>query len=62
MAKRGVRFVLGFIFLAVLVSVAGVVLMFLVVGRGPSVAGNSTLVLRLDDDLREAPNDNVVQQ
>src|SRR6476469_3643603 len=36
--------------------------MFLVVGRGPSVAGNSTLVLRLDDDLREVPNDNVVQQ
>ena len=62
MAKRGVRFVLGFLFLAVLVSVAGVVLMYLAVGRGPSVAGNSTLVLRLDDDLREVPNDNVVQQ
>ena len=62
MAKRGVRFVLGFIVLAVLVSVAGVVLMYLAVGRGPSIAGNSTLVLRLDDDLREVPNDNVVQQ
>src|SRR6476619_582739 len=36
--------------------------MYLAVGRGPSVAGNSTLVLRLDDDLREVPNDNVVQQ
>jgi ABC-type transporter Mla subunit MlaD len=34
-AKRGVRFVLGFIVLAVLISVAGVVLMYLAVGRAP---------------------------
>ena len=62
MAKRGVRLVLGLIVLAVLVSIAGVVLMYLAVGRQPTVASNSTLVLRLDDDLHEVPTDGVVQQ
>jgi len=35
---------------------------YLAVGHSPSVDDNSTLVLRLDDDLHEVPNDGVVQQ
>ena len=62
MAKRGVGVVLGLIFLAVLVSVAGLVAMYLIVGREPSVGSNSTLVIRLDDDLPEVGGGGVVQQ
>lgn len=62
MAKRGVRLVFGLIFLAVLVSAAGVTLMFVAVGREPQVTNNSTLVLRLNSDLHEVPTDGVVQQ
>ena len=61
MAKRGVRLILGLLFLAVLVSIAGVTVMYLTMGRGPSVARNSTLVLRLDDDLHEVPGGGVAQ-
>lgn len=62
MAKRGVRLVFGLIFVAVLVSLTGVALMYFAVGAAPSVSRNSTLVLRLDDDLHEAPSDGVMQQ
>ncbi len=62
MAKRGVRLVFGLIFVAVLVSLTGVALMYFAVGATPSVSRNSTLVLRLDDDLHEVPSDGVVQQ
>jgi protease-4 len=61
-AKRGVRVVFGLLFLAILVSMAGLVLMYFAVGRQPSVGGNSTLVLRLDDDLHEVPTDGIMQQ
>jgi protease-4 len=61
-AKRGVRLVIGLILLAVFVSIAAVAIMALAVGRAPSVQANSTLVLRLDDDLHEVPTDGVVQQ
>jgi protease-4 len=60
-AKRGVRLVLGLLFLAVLVSVAGVTVMYLTMGGGPSISRNSTLVLRLDDDLHEVPGGGVAQ-
>lgn len=62
MAKRGVRLVVGLIVLAVFVSVAGVALMYLAVGSTPAVKRNSTLVVRLDNDLHEVPTDGVVQQ
>ena len=56
--KRGVRFVLVFIGLAVMVSMAGVVLMYLVVSRGPSVPSSATLVLRPGGEIQEVvPND-----
>ena len=62
MAKRAVRFIFGLLVFAVLVSIAGFALMYVMVGREPSVSRNSTLVLRLDDDLAEVPTDGVVQQ
>ena len=61
MAKRGVRLVIGLLFLAVLVSVAGVTVMYLTMGGGPTIGRNSTLVLRLDDDLHEVPGGGVAQ-
>jgi protease IV len=61
-AKRAVRFIFGLLVFAVLVSIAGFALMYVMVGREPSVSRNSTLVLRLDDDLAEVPTDGVVQQ
>ncbi len=62
MAKRGVRLVLGFIVMAVLVSMAGLVIVYFAASRQPSVSANSTLFVRLDDDLHEVPSDGVVQQ
>ena len=62
MAKRAVRFIFGLLVFAVLVSIAGFALMYVMVGREPSVSRNSTLLLRLDDDLAEVPTDGVVQQ
>ena len=62
MAKRAVRFIFGLLVFAVLVSIAGFALMYVMVGREPSVSRNSTLVLRLDNDLAEVPTDGVVQQ
>ncbi|HEX6211297.1 MAG TPA: S49 family peptidase, partial [Methylomirabilota bacterium] len=62
MAKRGVRVVLVLLLLAVLISAAGVGLMFIALGRQPGVSRDSTLVLRLNTDLHEVPTDGVVQQ
>jgi len=61
-ASRGVRFVLIFIGAAVLVSIAGVVLMSLAVIRGPSVPESATLVLRPGGDLQEVVPYDVVGQ
>ena len=60
--SRGVRFVLMFIMLAVLVSTAGLVMMFLLVGRGPAIPSAATLVLRPGGELQEVPPDDVVGQ
>ena len=61
MAKRGVRLVFGLLFLAIAVSVAGVAIMYVAVGKAPTVSRNSTLVVRLDDDLHEVPSEGVAQ-
>ena len=61
MAKRGVRLVFGLLFLAIAVSVAGVAIMYVAVGKAPTVGRNSTLVVRLDDDLHEVPSEGVAQ-
>jgi protease-4 len=56
--KRGVRFVLVFVGLAVLVSMSGVVLMYLVLARAPSVPSAAALVIRPGGEIEEVvPND-----
>src|SRR6266853_446513 len=49
--------VLGFAFV---VSVAGIVLLYLLVGREPAVPSNATLVLKVGGDLSELAPNNVV--
>jgi protease IV len=60
--RRGVWLVLILITLAVLVSAAGIVLMYSAVGREPQIAGNSTLVLRIDGSLPEMDSASVLGQ
>ena len=57
--KRGVRFVLVFIGLAVMVSIAGLAMMFLVVSRGPTVPSTAALVLRPGGEIGEIVPDDV---
>ncbi len=57
--RRGVGLVLSILFLAVLVSMTGMLVMLFLVGRGPVVAPHSVLVLRVDGDLNELPPENV---
>lgn len=56
--RRGVGFVLSLIALAVLVSVAGMLLVFVLASRGPSLPRSAVLVLRPGGDIQElAPAD-----
>ena len=57
--RRGVGLVLTILLLAVLISVAGMVVLLLVVGREPVVASNSVLALRVEGDLADATSDSV---
>jgi protease IV len=60
--RRGVGLVLTLIGMAVLVSMSGILLMYLVLSRGPSVPQEATLVLRPGGALHEVvPNDVVGQ-
>lgn len=61
-ARRGVRFVLAFIGFAMVVSIAGIVLMYLLVSRGPAVPSTATLILRPGGELQEVVPDDVVGQ
>jgi protease-4 len=54
--------VLTFIVIAVFVSLAGIVLMYALVSRGPSVPASATLVLRPGGELQEVVPDDVVGQ
>ena len=60
--RRGVGFVLAFLGLAVLVSIAGITFMYLAVSGAPSVSSSATLVLRPGGDLQEIIPDDVVGQ
>ncbi len=60
--KRGVRLVFGLIALAVFVSMATIVMLYLVVSREPSVAQQSALVLRPSGELHEVLPDDVFGQ
>jgi protease IV len=60
MMKRGVVLVFGLIGVAVFVSIAVLTVTFLLVGREPSVASQSTLVLRPSGELHEVLPDDVL--
>ena len=60
--RRGVLLVLSLIGLAVVISMASVVLMFFAASRGPSVPSSATLILRPGGDLPEVEPDDVVGQ
>jgi protease-4 len=60
--RRGVRFVFTLIGLAVFVSMAGLLLLYFVVSRGPTVPASATLVLRPGGQLEEVVPDDVVGQ
>src|SRR5438093_2736166 len=60
--RRGVWLVIVLIMLAVIASVAGLLLLYTAVGREPQVAGNSTLVLRVGGDLEEMEPGGVIGQ
>lgn len=51
--SRGVRFVFALLLVATLISVAGMTLIYVAVGRSPRIAASSTLVLRPSGDLPE---------
>ena len=59
--KRGVGLVLFLLGAAIIVSVAGVILLYLVVSPGPRVAERSTLVLRPGGELFEVVPNEVLQ-
>ncbi|MEX1128467.1 MAG: signal peptide peptidase SppA [Vicinamibacterales bacterium] len=60
--RRGVWLVLALIFVAVMVSAAGLIFTALVVGREPQVAGNSVLLLSVSGDLQEMEPGGVIGQ
>jgi len=60
--RRGVAIVLTVITLAVIVSFLGVVFIYLLISRGPSIQDDSTLVLRPGGELQETMPDDVVAQ
>ena len=58
MARRGFAIIFTLLGAAFFVSIAGFVLLYILVGREPAVASNSVLVLRVGGDLNEiAPTD-----
>ena len=62
MARRGIVLVISLVSLAVLVCIAGVVILLFVASRGPSIGDGSTLVLRPGGELQEIARDDVVGQ
>jgi protease IV len=60
--RKGVALVLTLVGLAVLVSVAGILFLYLLTSRGPSVPDQSTLVLRPGGELLEVMPDDVLGQ
>src|SRR4051812_789986 len=60
MARRRFTLIFTVLGFALLVSMAGFLLLYLAVGREPAVASNSTLVLKVGGDLAEMAPANVV--
>ena len=61
-ARRGVWIVLTLVFIAVMVSAAGLIFTALLVGREPQVAANSVLTLKISGDLQELEPGSVLGQ
>jgi protease-4 len=57
--RRGVGVVLTILILGITVSVGGMLVMLMMVGREPVVSRNSVLTLRVEGDLDEVSSDNV---
>src|ERR1051325_8190645 len=55
--RRGVGLVFFILITAIIVSMAGLAMVYLMIGREPSVSRNSTLVLRIRGDLPETSDD-----
>jgi protease-4 len=60
--SRGARIVLTLLGLAVLVSISGILVLYLIVSRGPTVPRSATLVLRPGGELNEVASNDVVGQ
>jgi protease-4 len=60
--RKGVLLVLTLVGMAVLVSMSGILLLYLIASRGPAVPDQSTLVLRPGGELLEVMPDDVVGQ
>ena len=60
--RRGVRFVFTLIGMAVMISVAGIVFLYLALSRGPSVPQQAILVMRPGGQVSETLPDDVVGQ
>ncbi len=58
--RRGFAIVVAFSAMVVCVALAGVVVLYLVLSRGPAVASGTTLVLRPGGEVQEAPPGDVV--
>ncbi|HEX7283667.1 MAG TPA: hypothetical protein VF239_16535, partial [Vicinamibacterales bacterium] len=50
---KGLRFVVGFLLFATAISVAAMLMLYLVVGQEPTVPNRATLVLRPSGDIPE---------
>jgi protease IV len=57
--RRGIGLVLMILFLAIVISISGMVVLFLMVGREPAVSANSVLALRVEGDLSESATDSL---
>ena len=60
MARRRFTIIFTVLGFALFVSIAGFLLLYLAVGREPSVPSNTTLVLKVGGDLTEVAPANVV--
>ncbi len=59
--RRGLGLVVTILLLAILVSVAAMVVLMLAMGREPAVPGNAYLVLRVEGDLTDASSDTLFE-
>ena len=59
--RRGLGLVLTILLLAILASMAAMVVLMIAVGREPAVPGNAYLVVRVEGDLADASSDSVFE-